>query len=277
MGAGLAEELLKEDEKATGRPCPLSDRTDLAKACQYLAVTHHDSGWPKQRIAERLRGLAAPDFTQPGEPHRSLAKLNLPIYMTTNYDDFMYRALQGAQLKSPDGRMTPVRPRQEFARWTQVLLNEEPSSFDDGYRPSKEEPVVFHLHGHTGFHPSMVASEDDYLDFLVTISKEIAQSQRSSSERTILPPPIRRAIRYNRLLFVGYGLADINFRVILRALVGSLEPGARRLNLSVQYSEGDRQELEDYLEEYFNWTLQLNVFWGSSQDFAAELEKRWQP
>src|SRR5438270_850004 len=121
----------------------------------------------------------------------------------------------------------------------------------------------------------MVASEDDYLHSLVTISKEIAKNPRDPSERTMLPPVIRKAILYHRLLFVGYGLADINFRVILRALLGSLGPSARKLHLSIKYSGGDAKELEDYLETYFRWSLQLNVFWGSARDFAAELAKKW--
>jgi hypothetical protein len=263
--AELAKTLIGDDERTTGRSCPLTDQTDLAKVCQYLAVTHTDSRWPQKRIVELFEKAGAPDFNNPAEPHRALANLRLPIYMTTNYDDFMYRALQAAGAK----------PRQEFARWTRSLLEDEDSSFDSGYRPTPEEPVVFHLHGHTKCDASMVASEDDYLDFLVTISKELAQSKRGPDERTILPPPIRRAIKYNQLLFIGYGLADINFRVILRSLVGSLEPSARRLHISVQYSGRDPQELEAYIEQYFRWTLELNVFWGSAGEFASELARRW--
>jgi hypothetical protein len=263
--AQLAEQLLVEDEKATQRKYPLADRTDLARVCQYLGVTHNDGSWAKERIREMFRSGASPDFNDSTEPHRALANLKLPIYITTNYDDFMFRALKAAG----------ASPRQEFARWTKALLDEEPSTFDEGYRPSASEPVVFHLHGHTGVYQSMVASEDDYLDFLVTISKEIAKSPKGSSEPTMLPLPIRSAIRNNRLLFVGYGLADINFRLILRGLVGSLAPSARQLHLSIQYAGGDPKELQDYMEDYFRWSLQLNVFWGSARDFTTELARRW--
>jgi hypothetical protein len=261
----LSEELLKEDEAATGEKCPLTDRKDLAKVCQYLAVTHSDSRWPKERIAERIQRATAPDFRDPAQPHRALANLRLPIYITTNYDDFMSRALKEAGAK----------PRQEFARWTETMIETENSTFDEGYRPSVEEPVVFHLHGHTGFVPGMVASDDDYLDFLVTISRELKGSgKRSADEPSIVPPVIQRALRYNRLLFVGYGLADVNFRVMLRAIVGSLEKSARQLNVSVQYSGRDVGDLENYLGKYFNWMLDLNVFWITVEKFAAELASR---
>jgi len=264
-GADLAEQLLQEDEAESRKPYPLADRGDLAKVCQYLAVTHGDSSWPKRKIADRLSSGKTPDFDDPGEPHRALANLRLPIYMTTNYDDFLFQALT----------RVGVKPRQEFARWTRALLEDESSSFDDSWRPSPEEPVVFHLHGHTGVYRSMVASEDDYLDFLVNMSKEIARTPRDPSERTMLPLPIRKAVRNYRLLFVGYGLADVNFRVILRSLVGSLEQSARQLHLSIQYSGSSPEELENYLEEYFRWTLQLNVFWGSARDFTQEMARRW--
>ena len=37
--------------------------------------------------------MKSPDFRAPSEPHAVLADLPLPIYMTTNYDDFMVKAL----------------------------------------------------------------------------------------------------------------------------------------------------------------------------------------
>ena len=40
-----------------------------------------------------FRDVREPDFNDPAEPHRVLANLNLPVYVTTNYDDFMVKAL----------------------------------------------------------------------------------------------------------------------------------------------------------------------------------------
>jgi hypothetical protein len=263
--AVLAEELLAEDERITNRRCPLPDRSDLSRVCQYLAVTHQDSQWPKRRIVARFQSTGPPDLLDPSECHRVLAALRLPVYITTNYDPFMMQALE------TEG----VAPRREIARWNNSLLEEVDSDFDTGYRPSLTSPVVFHIHGHTDMPRSMVASEDDYLDFLVNTAKELGRNPRDPSERTMLPLPIRRAIRHHRLLFVGYSLADINFRVILRARVGSLEPSERQVHMSIQYSGENPKELEDYLQEYFRWTLDLSVFWGSAEDFTREMRRQW--
>jgi hypothetical protein len=264
LGGQLATALIEEEEK-WGKKCPLKDRTDLPKVAQYLAVTHDDGTWPKLKIRDFIKNRPQTDFTDENEPHRVLADLELPIYLTTNYDNFMVTAL----------RRKHPQARQEFARWTRKLLEENSSDFDDGYEPSPENPVVFHLHGHTEFYEGMVASEDDYLDFLVNISKDLGSSPSDARKRAMLPPRIRRAITSSTLLFIGYSLGDINFRVILRGLVGSLERAAKQVNIAVQFAGDDPSELKDYLEQYFQYTLQLKVFWGSAAEFAQQLRSRW--
>jgi hypothetical protein len=260
----LAQDLLSDEESGTSTACPLPNREDLARVSQYLAVTHQDGTWPKMKIAERIRRSPRPNFEDENEPHRTLADLNLPIYLTTNYDAFMVDALRAK------GRAV----KREFARWTERLLADHPSAFDTGYRPNTDEPVVFHLHGHTEVQQSLVASEDDYLDFLVRISKELGTNPRTIREKAILPPRIRSALAGTTLLFIGYSLNDINFRVILRGLVGSLERSSRHIHIAVQLSSGSARELDEYLEQYFRWTLDLSVFWGTAREFSAQLRRR---
>jgi hypothetical protein len=268
LGAELSERLLADEERATGQRCPLPDRTDLARVTQFIAVTRNDTSVPKLQIADIVKAAAAPAVPE-ADAHATLAALGLPIYLTTNYDDLMVKALRarlgaGADIK------------RELARWTEDLRNETPSAFDNGYAPTPSSPVVFHLHGHADQPLSIVATEDDYLDFLVNISKDLAGTQPSPSLRTILPLPIRRAIKTTTLLFVGYGLNDLNFRVILRGLVSSLQPSGRQIHIAVQFAGGSGAELRDYLERYYEWSLQVNILWGTASDFCAELERRLQ-
>jgi hypothetical protein len=267
LAKDLAEKLLCEEEERTKKKYPLKDRTDLARVTQYLAVTHEDGLWVKSKIAELIKDAQKPDFRREGEPHALLADLGLPVYLTTNYDDFLVAAF--------NSRHRPFQ--REFCRWNRKLLEEYPSEFDAGFEPTPATPVVFHLHGHAELPETMVASEDDYLDFLVNISKDLAGSPAGHQQRAMLPARIRRAITSTTLLFVGYGLADINFRVILRGLVGSLERSGRQIHITVQFDEGkeDAAEVRNYMEQYFSWTLDLKVFWGSSGDFAKELRQRW--
>jgi hypothetical protein len=263
----LAAQLLQQDEELSKNLCPIVERDDLAKVCQYLAVSHESSSWPKRKIAELLSQLGPPSIDDMNEPHRVLASIELPLYITTNYDDFMWCALR---------RRIPSAKR-EHARWTKNMLSTHDSVVDHGYVPSPIDPVVFHLHGHTGNIRTMVASEDDYLDFLVNVSKDLANSPNSLGQRVVLPLPVRTAITNTTLMFIGYGLADINFRVILRGLVGSLEQGEAETSLAVQFArDEDPLELQYYLERYFKWAFKLSVYWGSAQEFASELRSRWQ-
>lgn len=61
----------------------LTDCDDLARVAQFLAVKV-DRAEPRQRILEVIRKTAAPDFSDVHEPHRVLADLGLPLYITTN-------------------------------------------------------------------------------------------------------------------------------------------------------------------------------------------------
>ena len=80
---------------------------------------------------------------------------------------------------------------------------------DPGLVPTQANPVVFHLHGHYDVPESLVLTEDDYLDFLVAVSRDDG----------LLPHQIQKALAGASLLFLGYRLADWNFRVIHRGLV----------------------------------------------------------
>jgi hypothetical protein len=169
-------------------------------------------------------------------------------------------------------RNTPTVTR-DFARWSKGLLRRS-SPFDAGYQPTTENPVVFHLHGTLGYPPSMVATEDDYVDFLVNLSRDLANPPTQTGQKAILPLPIHGALTSNMLLFVGYSLSDVNFRVILRGLVGSLDLSEVVDGVAIQYAQNDPEELLQYWEAYFARSLKLQVFWCTAEQFAAELRKR---
>ncbi|HEX8747237.1 MAG TPA: hypothetical protein VF717_08550, partial [Pyrinomonadaceae bacterium] len=76
---------------------PLEDSYDLARVVQFLAL-RHDAVFPKTKLVEEFqeyfRQGKIPDFKDASEPHSILARFPLPVFITTNYDDFMVRALQ---------------------------------------------------------------------------------------------------------------------------------------------------------------------------------------
>ena len=101
LGGAIAEQWADE------RSYPLWDRENLPRVAQFVAVVEEDPMAPKEDIQKFFDGKA-PDLSHEDEPHRVLAGLPLPIFLTTNYDDFMTQAL----------RARGKQPEQEFCRWT---------------------------------------------------------------------------------------------------------------------------------------------------------------
>jgi hypothetical protein len=273
LGAGacygtlpLGSDIAKEwSEK---RHYPLKDFSDLARVAQFLAVTTGDGMFPKEDIVERLKDVPPPDFTKPDEPHGVLANLPLPIYITTNYDNFMVQALKSRN----------KNPRQELCLWNddvKKLLKGKPSVFKklSGIPDiDADNPVVFHLHGHLGLAESLVLTEDDYLDFLVSISRN----------DDLIPPRIQESMTGTTLLFLGYKLADWDFRVLFRSMVNYLKKSTSRSHVSVQLitvgdvsSPEEVEKAQKYLDRYFD-KHEIHMYWGSCRDFAAELRTRWE-
>lgn len=253
LGSDIAQNWAKE------YGYPLTDSTDLARVAQFLAVSTKDSMFPKEKILESFKSCSAPDFAAADEPHAVLADLPLPIYMTTNYDDFMMRALVSRNRQ----------PRRELCSWNSFLRG-RPSVFDasETFLPSAANPVVYHLHGHTGVPESLVLTEDDYLDFLVSISRD----------HNLLPPRIQEALTGASLLFIGYRLADWDFRVLFRGLVTAMESSLRRISVAVQLPPGSvagAPDAQKYLTDYFD-DINVRVYWGTAREFAAELRQRWE-
>ena len=44
--------------------------------------------------------------------------------------------------------------------------------FPRNYRPGRDQPLVYHMHGFDEYPASLVLTEDDYLEFLVAILRD---------------------------------------------------------------------------------------------------------
>jgi hypothetical protein len=242
---------------------PLPDVEDLARVTQYLAV-QYDPFYPKEEIQKQLSAAEMPDFNRPEQAHAMLADLNLPIYITTGYDDFMVQAL----------RSRHKDPRRELCRWNSVLQRSQPSMLDTGYEPTPANPLVYHLFGYYEVLESLVLTEDDHLDFLVNVTTDEFQ----------LPPRIQRALTGSSLLLIGFNPVSWDFRILFRGLIAATESSLRRINVTVQMApvaEGvhtaTQQKVQAYLHEYFDKTeTRMRIYWGTAEQFTAELRQRWQ-
>lgn len=242
---------------------PLPDNGDLARVAQYLSV-EYDPFFPKEEIQRQITAVQPPNFDDPSQLHAILADLQLPIYITTNYDNFMMDAL--AQRKKD--------PRKELCRWNPYLLRSHPSILETGYKPTPANPLVYHLHGHIEAPESLVLTEDDYLDFLVKIS----------SAEYELPPRIQQTLTDSSLLFIGFNPGDWDFRVLFRGLIAAAEGGLRRISVTVQLppvpedtAVATQKKIQSYLSNYYDQNdRQMRIYWGSAETFLTELSQRWQ-
>jgi hypothetical protein len=240
---------------------------DLMQVAQY-AATMIDGTAPKAYVQELFERLPAPDFSDPQQPHVLLARLPIPVYLTTNYDMYMETALAQQNRTA----------RTELCRWNSGLKRRYSDGLTDD-QPAVGRPVVFHLHGCVEDPDSLVLTEDDYLDFMVNARR---YEGASDTALRVIPPKVDEIIALTSLLFLGYGLQDWNLRVLLRALVQSADRSSQKVSVSVQLEPDDkmveavgREAAIKYLEDYFEG-LKIRVYWGRAESFLAELTSRWE-
>jgi len=198
------------------------------------------------------------------DPLDLLAKLKLPIYITTSYFDFLERALKANK----------VTPRTQICFW-----NGKPSSYvEDSHATdhhpelSSDNPIVYHLFGYEAYPESLVLTEDDFLDFLVKLSADVGQTA------PILPHYLRERLTLSSLLLLGYRPGDWDFRIMFRGLIAAAS-NIELLNLAIQFDPEERRdsvstgEIKDYLNGYFKPAF--DVEWDSAHGFASKLYDAW--
>lgn len=268
---------------------PLADYHQLAQVAQYLAIENkfQNDLYPKEILSNEIKKIKLPDFAL--EENRNtvyavLADLKLPIYITTNYDYFMEEALESR------GR----EPVTEICRWNELLYNSIKeagicSVFDKGkddeeneqentiypkyspnkkpYKPSVTEPLVYHLHGIVDEPQSMVLTERDYIDFAINLNK--------NDEKITLPHTIRTALARSSLLFIGYRLEDITFRVIFQGVIRMLGDIRRPFSIAVQVPPLFEERAIAYLNQYTKNVFEANICLTNLEEFILTLRNKW--
>jgi hypothetical protein len=192
------------------------------------------STFPKMQLAHLLECAEKPNFLYPNDPHGVLAN-----------DDFMFRALESRGKK-------PVR---DFCRWNHSLrVMEEKSPFEyPGFTPTKERPVVYHLFGHAELPQSMVLTENDYVDFLIAVSRHPG----------IFPPIITSYLDDTLLLFMGYDLFDSNFHMLFRYLKKIFI--ARKTLILLNTLSPEKIKGQNYIVDYFTQYDNIYVYFGNTE------------
>ncbi len=284
---GSAKELAQRWADAYRFPMAPHQREDLPQVAQFLAVNQQRQypreqfgAYLKAQLLERFGAQLDPTLVDApiwelvaavgdlrraadsADPFGVLAALPFPIYLTASTDNLLSSALRAAGKE----------PEVELCRWNKELEH-IPSVFDADakYEPSAQRPLVFHLFGVNAVPESLVLTEDDYFDYLIGVSLN----------KELIPYAVREALADTALLFLGFRLEDWNFRVLFRSIMRQ-EGGLRRrryANIAGQImpEEGaflDPERARRYLTDYFD-DAEIAIFWGSPQDFIAELQRQW--
>jgi hypothetical protein len=225
-----------------------------------------DQGQTLSKVASQVAWSARSRELLESEIHHQLADLELPLYLTTNADNFMTLALQQ---RAPAARQVTIEWRKTENR------DSQPSHYDLDPPPDPEAPVVLHLFGTDEDLLSLVLTEDDYLDYLARISRD---------HEYLLPTSVNAALASTTLLFLGYRLEDLDLKVIMRGLLANLDLARwGMLHVAVQIEaagvdEAKQQEVTRYFQKYFAGSVSslIDVYWGTTQQFVADLHARWQ-
>jgi SIR2-like domain/CHAT domain len=293
LGSGLLEPYLGTTREFARRwaewnhfPLASHAREDLPQVAQYLSVSFKASavrtmfeqelvkavqGYPGQDVLPSFDGPSAAELIStagagrrrenPAEPHRVLATLPFPIYLTTNPDNLLVEALREAG-KQPEVGLSPWS---EKVDWSDSVFARDPD-----FRPSVDRPLVYYLFGRLDDPRSLVLTEDDYFDYLIGLTRH----------NELIPGVVRRALVDTALLFLGFRLDDWDFRVLFRSLMAQCgrQKSADYAHLAVQIDPEDGRNLDPdgarrYLQRYFQ-DADIRIYWGHVTDFARELLDR---
>lgn len=230
----------------------------IEKFGQYLSADLKDlPSWSETDLIAALEAISEKHWEKyPAEPHILLAKLKLPIYITTSPSSLLELAIKKVSGREPHSRICP---------WWMNNIPEELWSFDK--KPTSDEPLVYHLFGRLDYPDSLVLSEDNYFDFLIGVTRN----------KDLIPASIRDAITRTALLFQGFRTEEWSFRVLFRTLMA--QEGSHQLrgfsHVAAQLEpEEDRlidsQRARKHLETYFE-SERISIFWGRPEEFLSAL------
>lgn len=262
--------------------------TELSELTQYssvkdtlqtgsLAIKHDYLNWVKSRLLETAetdglphflleeadkvfdevdfqglsRILGYPRFALPhNDPFLLLAQLPLPLFITTGYHHIMEEAL----------RRVGKQPRSLSCRWLPELRS-EPSVFDEGYQPSINEPLVFHLLGDDTHPASLVLTQDNYMEFLVNVAQDMG------CQTDLIPSSLRHPLTNSSIILLGYDMDSIEFRILYWSLLHHRI--RKQTSVSVlKLNPNDRKK--EYKASYLR-SCAFEVFWGDLGQFLQEL------
>jgi hypothetical protein len=287
VGWGLAESIYGTKIELSERlaaeksvPFEPHHQGELALVSQYLQLTSRGDEYTLNALKDRMRVevlarfqdrlegaagdptlstvLTAAGKLQRGsenDPYRIVARLPASVFINASPDNLLVEALMEAG-KTPVTR-TP--------QWKFSLNSTEAEKLN----PTEMNPLVLHVFGHFADPDSLVLGEDDFLDYLMGV----AQNQ------ALISNVVKDALTNRALMFLGFNLTDWTFRVLFRIIMnlmaGARNRQSRRPNVAVQVEPdgslfSGAEEAKYYLQKFYG-PSNIEPFWGTSEDFLAQL------
>ena len=259
-----------------GFPLAPHQRFDLAKVSQYLSVRHSwkfahtsllqqlkkqilarhgDLAVKAGKLTDLFKALHRSRCQAEDEAFHILARLGAPVYVTAGFDPVLALALAKAG----------VRPKLLYGNWRKTRDNHPREPVYEG-KAHSAAPAVHHVFGFLAQEESQVLTEDDYVDYAI-----------AAAAYKLTPREVKGTLVRSSLIFLGFPLDDLAFRVLFR-LIMSLEGSSKlRKNNHVgvqvdpeEYSPADVRQAREYLKSYLGET-RIHVYWGTVTDFLNEL------
>jgi hypothetical protein len=183
-----------------------------------------DADYPPTAVHEFLAQI-------PGRLRAEGRPARYPLIVTTNYDDLMERAL--LQAGEPFDVVSYVAEGQDrgmFLHWPAAagaapVVIRKPNEYTGV--STTQRPVVLKIHGtvdrRDGSEDSFVITEDHYIEYLTRTDLS-----------GLVPVHLLERLRNSHFLFLGYGLADWNLRVILHRIAATTREARKLMSWAIQ-------------------------------------------
>ena len=256
------EDLVKLEPPLDGHKEMLrSGVTDLARVSLHLM----DKVGPKDFL-DQIRSRLINAKSRPSPLLRTLADLPFELIVTTNYDNMMEVALRER------GRpfYPVVQPMRGFEEKEGLRINTELQNYDgvrlykihgelppeaDG-RGVGEEAAAAAASGETS---PIIITEEDYIQFL-TVLREPTRG---------VPRWIVSKITSGRVLFLGYGLEDWDFRTLYESLIAPIPRYLKPGSYAIQWQP------PAFWVKYWE-SRGVKIYDMDIKEFAAQLREKYE-
>ena len=219
--------------------------------------------WPQIQetsFSEITTRLDYPSFETSDDPLHLLAQLPIPIYITTSQSDFLERALKAVN-------KTPVT---QICFWSGAVSTKPEHKTNPDFTPDKDNPLVYHLFGLEDYPQTLVLSEDDYINFLISVV------ENKDTQNPIVPSSVRLALGQSPLILLGYRLQHWDFRVLFK-FIQKFERSDRGMVVQLRPGEQAHPEsLEKYLKDYFD-IRKFDIEWNNADSVVQKLWTTYEP